>query len=139
MSSTVHVEMAVLFPRIAIPNAVEVIVSFPVEPPPARTVTFVPLPTKDCSVVLTPASHAASQPVGSGLGAGKKVKPVKVSFPVNVIKAILQMLIRSEIAPEELVKLKIVPFVMLPGLPLTEPPLSRLTVMFEVGNVVIIC
>ena len=139
MSSTVHVDTAVLFPRIAIPNAVDVTVLLPVEPPPALTVTFVPLPTKDCSVALTPASHSASQPVGNGLGGGRNVNPVKVAFPVNEINAILQMLIRSEIAPEELSKLNMVLFVMLPGLPLTEPPLSRLTVMFKVGNAVIIC
>jgi hypothetical protein len=117
MSSTVHVDIAVLFPRIAIPNAVDVTVSFPVVLPPARTVTFVSVPTKDCSVALTPASHSASQPVGSGLGGGKKVNPVKVLPAGNLINAILQMLIRSEIAPEELAKLNIVSFVMPPALP----------------------
>lgn len=128
-----------LLPMIAIPNAVDVTVLFPVEPPPARTVTLVVVPTKDCRVVLTPASHSASQPVGSGSGGPTKVNPVKLSLPVSVIKAILQILIRSDIAPEEFARLKIVLLVILNGLPLTEPPLSKLTVMFELGYRAMIC
>ena len=62
-----------------------------------------------------------------------------VSLPVSVMKAILQILMRSDIVPEEVDKLKIVLFVILNGLPLTLPPLSKLTVIFEVGNRVIIC
>lgn len=128
-----------MLPIIAAPNAVVVTVSFPVEPPPARTVTFVVVPTKACSVALIPASHSASQPVGSGSGGSRKVNPVNVLPPGSVIKAILQILIRSDIAPEELAKLKMVLLVILNGLPLTEPPLSKLTVIFEAGYATIIC
>ena len=128
-----------LLPIIAAPNAVLVTVSFPVELPPARTVTVVEVPTNDCSVALTPASHSASQPVGSGLGGGRKVNPVKLLLPVNVTKAILQILIRSDIVPDPFAKLKTVLLVILKGLPLTEPPLSKLTVKFDVGYLVIIC
>jgi hypothetical protein len=139
ISSTWHVDTAVSLPKIAIPNAVEVTVSLPVEPPPARTVTGVSVTISEFRVFLAPASHSASHPVGSGSGAGKKVKSVKASRPVSVINAILQILILSEIAPAPLSKLKIVPSVIDKGLPLTLPPFSRLTVIFEVGNVVISC
>ena len=128
-----------LLPNIAIPYAVEVTVLIPVAPPPARTFTRVPVPTKACRVALTPASHSASHPVGSGTGGGKNVKPVKVSVPVSVINAILQILMRSVIIPAGFTKFKIVSSVITNGLPVAEPPLSKLTVICEDGYVVIIC
>ena len=83
--STRHVDTAILLFNIVTPNAVEVTVTFPVETLPALTTTFLLVQTNDCRVALTPASHSASQPVGNGSGGSKKLNPVKLALPVNVI------------------------------------------------------